>query len=143
MIDKEVLSRKISQLRGYLDALDQSRDIDWKKYQQDIRVKAFVERYLHLSIEGVCDIANHIISFEQWKEPQSYRDLFVILYENHVIPQEYLSKFQNMASFRNILVHRYDQIEDEVVFGIFSNRLNDFYLFVEIIRKWVESQKES
>ena len=142
MIDKEVLSRKISQLLDYVDSLDQSRDIDWEKYQHDIRAKAFVERYLHLAIEAVCDIANHIISYERWREPHGYRDLFEILSDNGVIPEEYLDKFQNMAAFRNILVHRYDKIEDAVVFGIFRNRLDDFRLFVDILREWIENQKD-
>ena len=136
MIDQEVLSRKVSQLLDYVDALEAGRDIDWNKYQGDIRARAFVERYLHLAVEAVCDIANHIISYERWREPRGYRDLFEVLSENSVIPKEYLNKFQNMASFRNILVHRYNTIEDEVVFGIFRNRLDDFRLFADLIREW-------
>ena len=141
MIDKEVISRKVSQLLDYVDALERGRDIDWEKYQEDIRAKAFVERYLHLAIEAVCDIANHIVSYERWREPSGYRDLFEVLSDNGVIPKEYLNKFQNMAAFRNILVHRYNKIEDEVVFGIFRNRLDDFRLFVDILREWRKRQE--
>ena len=141
MIDKEVLSRKSSQLLNYVDALEQAGDINWEKYQKDIRARAFVERYLHLAIEAVCDIANHIVSYERWREPHGYRDLFEVLSDNGVIPKEYLNKFQNMAAFRNILVHRYNKIEDEVVFGIFRNRLGDFRLFADILREWQKGQE--
>ena len=128
MIDVELLSRKISQLRTYLNELRESDDITWQTYQTDLRAKAFVERFIHLAIESVIDIANHIISFQQWREPNGYRDLFVVLYENDIIPENHLQMFQNMASIRNILVHRYNKIDDKVVFGIFDKRLGDFDL---------------
>ena len=31
MVDKELLSRKVSQLRGYLNALRKAEDISWEK----------------------------------------------------------------------------------------------------------------
>ncbi len=141
MVDKELLSRKISRLRSYLEELKRAEDIDWGKYQSDSRAKAFVERYLHLAIEEVMDIANHFVSFYKWREPIGYRDLFLILKEHGIISEKYLPTFQNMASFRNMLVHRYETIDDELVFGIFKERLDDFELFITLVVNWVESQK--
>ena len=142
MVDKEMFSRKLSRLRSYLEELKNAEDIDWKKYQSDLRAKAFVERYLHLAVEEVMDIANHLVSFYKWREPTGYRDLFLILKEHGIISEEYLSTFQNMASFRNMLVHRYETIDDELVFGIFEKRLNDFELFITLVLNWVKRQKE-
>jgi len=53
-----------------------------------------------------------------------------------ILPQEHLTVFQNMASFRNMLVHRYENIDDELVFGIFKKRLEDFDLFMVLIMDW-------
>jgi uncharacterized protein YutE (UPF0331/DUF86 family) len=99
MVDKELLSRKVSRLRSYIEVLKGAEDINWEKYRSDLRVKAFVERYLHLAIEEVIDIANHLISFHRWREPTGYRDLFTVLKEHGIIDEEHLSAFQNMASF--------------------------------------------
>jgi uncharacterized protein YutE (UPF0331/DUF86 family) len=41
-----------------------------------------------------------------------------------------------------MLVHRYESIDDELVFNIFKKRLDDFELFARIVVKWVEGQKE-
>jgi uncharacterized protein YutE (UPF0331/DUF86 family) len=142
MVDKELVSRKLSRLRYYLEELKNAKDIDWGKYQSDLRAKSFVERYLHLAIEGVMDIANHLVSFYKWREPTGYRDLFLILKEHGIISEKYLPTFQSMASFRNMLVHRYETIDDELVFGIFKKRLDDFELFITLVVNWVESQKE-
>ncbi len=142
MVDKELLSRKISRLRSYTEALKSAEDIDWEKYKSDLRAKAFVERYLHLAIEEVIDIANHLISFFKWREPTGYRDLFQILKEHGIMSEKDLPTFQNMASFRNMLVHRYEIIDEELVFGLFKKRLDDFELFIKTVLNWVEGQKE-
>jgi len=88
MVDKELLSRKLSRLRSYVEALKSAEDIDWGKYQSDLRARTFVERYLHLAIEEVMDIANHLISFYKWREPTGYRDLFQILKEQESLARD-------------------------------------------------------
>ena len=139
MVDKELLSRKLSQLREYETALRKAEDITWEKYEGDLRARAFIERYLQLCIEKVIDIGNHFVSFHRWREPEGYRDLFQVLCENGVIPKVHLSTFQNMASFRNMLVHRYEKTDDEVIFGIFQKRLDDFDLFAGMITDWINT----
>ncbi|MDD5167749.1 MAG: DUF86 domain-containing protein [Syntrophales bacterium] len=138
MVDKELLSRKISQLREYISTLEDAEDISWVKYETDVRTRAFVERYIHLAIEKVIDIGNHLVSFNRWREPEGYRDLFQVLQENGVLPKEKLTTFQNMASFRNMLVHRYEKIDNAFVFGIFKKHLGDFEHFIKYIRLWAE-----
>jgi len=140
MVDREVVSRKLSQLRQYTVELRAAEDITWGMYQTDIRARAFVERYLHLAIETVLDIANHIISFHGWREPEGYRDIFAVLHENGIIPAQDLAVYQQMASFRNMLVHRYEKIDDATVFGLFKNRLDDFDRFFALIKTWTETQ---
>lgn len=143
MVDKELLSRKISNLSQYISELKNAEDIDWEKYTTDSRSRAFVERYLHLSIEEVFDISNHLVSFCRWREPTGYRDLLLVLHEQNVIPANLLSTFQNMASFRNMLVHHYEKIDNEVVFGLFKKRLTDFTLFIDLIKKWSDEKPAS
>ncbi len=82
------------------------------------------------------DTANHIVSQEGWREPAGYADLFTILAEHGVIPAERLPAFQRMAGFRNILVHRYEKAEDEVVYGVFRNHLDVYEDFARWVARW-------
>jgi len=136
MVDRELVSRKMTKLQSFVDELKNAHDINWEKYRSDLRTRAFVERYIHLCIEEVIDIANHFVSFHKWREPTSFRDLFFILRTYDVIPEEHLLTFQRMASFRNMLVHRYESVDDELVFGIFSKHLGDFNLFISLVSNW-------
>jgi len=97
---------------------------------------------LHLCIEKVIDIGNHFISFYRWREPEGYRDLFHVLHENGVIPKAHLASFQNMASFRNMLVHRYEKKYNEVVYGIFKKHLDDFDLFIRLVTEWIKTSEK-
>ncbi|WP_448383129.1 type VII toxin-antitoxin system HepT family RNase toxin [Desulfosoma sp.] len=78
-----------------------------------------------------------MISANRWREPTSDRDVFQVLAENKVLAESHLARFQDMASFRNLLVHAYEKVDPEVVFGIFRTRLDDFLLFVHDINAWV------
>ena len=55
MVNKEIILRKISKLKGYVDELRLSKDITRERYEKDIRDRAYVERYLHMAIQMVFD----------------------------------------------------------------------------------------
>ena len=129
MVNRILLERILADIQSNVKDLRDAEDITWEKYSTDKRVRRFVERTLHILIEACIDIAHHIISDEKLREPDSYRDSFTVLTENGIIQREDLSRFENMAAFRNILVHYYERVDDEIVFGIFKNNLNDFELF--------------
>lgn len=142
MVDKALLTRKISKLLEYIRELELAQDITWKRYKTNKREKAFVERYIHLAIEEIFDIAGHIVSYHKWREPENYRDVFAVLVENKILNSKDLKAFQNMASFRNMLVHHYEKIDDEIVYGIFKKKLGDFEKFISSIETYFLKNKK-
>jgi len=138
MVNDDIIIRKLSKLKEYVEDLRRADDISWEEYQNNTRNRAFVERYIHIAIQTVFDIANHMISYQQWKEPETYRETFTILAAHNVLPDDKVTDFQNMASFRNMLVHHYESVDDEVVYGIFKNRLEDFDVFQSCILEYLK-----
>jgi len=92
MVNDAVVLKKITKLEEYVNALLQANDISWEKYKKSIRDRAFVERYIHMAIQTVFDIANHII-------PETYRETFAILASHGVLPDKKVPEYQNMAYF--------------------------------------------
>ena len=90
MVDRELLSRKISKLSYYISELKNAKDINWKKYTDDSRSKAFVERYLHLAIEEVFDMGAALL-----------RHRLTTISSSHNIPRfpSELLDYSEMASF--------------------------------------------
>ena len=107
MVDRVLLERILADIRSHVQELRDATDITWEKYRADKRARRFVERTLHVIIEACIDVAQHIIADEKFREPDSYRDTFTVLSENGIIPTSELGRFENMAAFRNLLVHYY------------------------------------
>jgi uncharacterized protein YutE (UPF0331/DUF86 family) len=133
VVDRVLIERILTDINANVTILKNARDIDWQKYQQDMRTRRFVERTLHILIEACIDIAQHIISDERLREPSSYRDTFAVLAEAGILDQEDLLHFEKMASFRNMIVHYYERLDDAVVYGVFKNNLADFDVFIKRI----------
>jgi len=133
MVNRVILERILADIKTNVKELRDAKDIKWDLYRTDVRIRRFVERTLHVIIEGCIDAAQHIVSDTGMREPTSYRDTFVVLTENKILSPEDLARFENIASFRNLLVHYYAKVDDEIVYGIFRKNLSDFDLFVERI----------
>jgi uncharacterized protein YutE (UPF0331/DUF86 family) len=131
MVNRLLLERILADIKSNVKELKNAKDITWDVYRTDIRERRFVERTLHIIIEGCIDAAQHIISDEKMREPTSYRDTFMVLTENKILKTDDLPRFENIASFRNLLVHYYEKVDDAIVYGIFKNNLSDFDLFIE------------
>lgn len=58
-----------------------------------------------VSIETCIDAAQHIISSEGLRTPDSFAEAFAIVSEARFLPKELVPRLQEMARFRNLLVH--------------------------------------
>jgi len=125
MVDAAVLAVRLDRLRGYLGILRTVQERDRERFRNDPYIHGTAERYLHLAIECLLDIGNHVISDGGYQKPASYGDIFVILAENGVISAELSSAVKGMAAFRNILVHDYLEIDRDRVYDVLQERLDD------------------
>ena len=66
MVNHEIILRKVAKLKEHVNQLRQADDITWEKYRRSVRDHAFVERYIHLAIQTVFDIANPHEIFTPW-----------------------------------------------------------------------------
>jgi uncharacterized protein YutE (UPF0331/DUF86 family) len=142
MVDRLLLEKILGDIRANVHELEKAKDITWEVYRSDVRTRRFVERTLHILIEACIDVAQHIISDKGFREPSTYRDAFVVLAEEKIIPADQLPHLEQMAAFRNLIVHYYEKIDDSIVFGVFQRNLTDFLAFGESIAAFLKSSYE-
>ena len=126
MVDWDIVERLLGLLEGYLNDLQSVQGLSFVDYASDIKTKRFVERTLQIAIEACLDMGWHIIADEGLPEAENNRDVFKVLSDARIIDLEIVQNLQQMASFRNLIVHDYGKIDDEIVFGIVQRRLIDF-----------------
>lgn len=137
MVRREVVIFRIDKLKEYLRYLEDVKKYSREEYIKNPLIYGSTERFLHLTIECVMDIANHLISDLRFRKPESNRDVFDILYENDIIDRKLKENLCNMASFRNILVHDYLKLDREIVYDIVLNNLDDIITFANIIKDYI------
>jgi len=72
-------------------------------------------------------------------EPRTNRELFDLLHRDGWLDEALTVTLKNMAGFRNVLVHGYDDVDLAVVSDVLVNRLGDLKAFVEAVRRRMAS----
>ncbi len=132
-MDKKRILSKIDELDGYLLELDKIKPCDFNEYKNSIENKRACERLLQISIEAVIDICNILISGFKLGLPSDEDEIFRKLEDKKLISKEMGKTLKDMKGFRNILVHKYGTVDDDLVFEMLSDRLGDFDNFREEI----------
>ena len=130
MLDKKRILVKIDELNGYLDELEQiaPAKLKFKEYQE-IEKKRSCERLLQLSIEAVIDICKLFVSGMRLGLPAEENDLFDKMQKKKLLSKEMAVTLKEMKGFRNVLVHEYAAVNDELVFKAIKTKLKDFRRF--------------
>lgn len=123
MVNKNVLATRLERLREYLDILESIQAIEEDRFVKDPFVYGTAERNLHLAIECLLDIGNHVISDRGYPKPESYADIFRLLAEKEVIPQSLYEELAGMAGFRNVLVHDYLRLDRKKIYQVLCQKL--------------------
>ncbi|RLE91549.1 MAG: hypothetical protein DRN04_12535 [Thermoprotei archaeon] len=74
-------------------------------------LKLAFERLVHIIVESILDIARHIVSVKGWGPAETYRDYIEILHKQGIIPSELAEELYKFIAWRNILVHRYIEVD--------------------------------
>jgi uncharacterized protein YutE (UPF0331/DUF86 family) len=141
MVDEQLILRKLSDLQEYLDQIREFRGIGVRNYTADWKAQRIIERTLQMMIECCIDIAGHIISEKSFRTPTTYTEMFGILHENGIVSTGLLASLEKMARCRNLIVHRYDRIDAEIIVGILKKNLDDFSLFKHSIVEFLNKDR--
>ncbi len=123
MVNKAVLAARLERFRECVAILETVLEHDLERFLRDPFIHGTAERNLHLVIECLLDIGNHLISDRGYAKPGSYADIFRILTENGVLPRRLEREMAGMAAFRNLLVHDYLRLDRERVYRILAGKL--------------------
>ena len=83
------------------------------------------ERFLHLSIEAILDMGNHVIADSDLGIVNWYSDIPAILEKKGYIDSHMEKEWLQMIGFRNTLVHDYVEIDRRIVYDVLQNHLKD------------------
>jgi uncharacterized protein YutE (UPF0331/DUF86 family) len=133
MPDPEKIRSGLQNLKTYRQHLLKLAQIGQTEFLSDPIVIGAAKYYLLISIECCLDIAHHLIASGRFRFPEDYADAFQVLYEQGILPEPLAQRLQQMARFRNLLVHQYAKTDDARVYQILQQNLGDFSAFAREI----------
>jgi len=123
-----VVHRKFALLDKYLTQLqNQLKDVSIEAFKDDWALQRMTERVLQVMTEVVIDIAERIVAQKGAGPTATAAEAIEKLVELRVI--ESAKPYTDMVWFRNLIIHRYEEIDPTIVFSLAKNRLDGFRQF--------------
>jgi uncharacterized protein YutE (UPF0331/DUF86 family) len=135
MVDPKRVQALLDRLEEESSHLRRLAERDAGDLLDDPDALAAVKYRLVIGVEVCIDIGHHVISSEGLRAPDDFADVFASLAEGGFLPKEMIEGFQEMARFRNLLVHVYERVDDRRVVEILKSRLGDFDRFREQVAR--------
>jgi uncharacterized protein YutE (UPF0331/DUF86 family) len=136
----DIIASRLKLLAEYVDELQDYREraTSFLVYLNNKMLRRAVERALQVAVEACLDIGRRLIALEGFRYPEDNKDVFRVLREEGVVPDELLPALLDMARFRNLIVHDYARIDDAKVYAILKKHLGDFDEFAKAIVAYLE-----
>jgi uncharacterized protein YutE (UPF0331/DUF86 family) len=104
-----------------------------ERIASDIKERRFVEHTLQIAIQAMLDVAFAVSADLVLGEPADNRQVFDRLAEAGWLTPELRDTCRRMVAFRNVVVHRYLQVDVRIVRSIVERDLKDLLAFVAAV----------
>lgn len=137
-IDIDLVRRKLSRLNMYLEKLKPILQKKLEEYKEDFYLKSSAERLIQLIVECASDINNHVVVETGNRPPEDYNISFTKAAEVGLISRDLAEKIRGSAGMRNILVHEYMDIDDEMVYRAIPLTIKEYKEYIREVEKFIE-----
>lgn len=138
MLNKELIKSKMGYIVNYLDEIESIKNTDILDILRDVKSLRFFERNFQLIVDTMLDINSHIIVEESLGVPDSYSNTFIILGEKKVIPLDFAYKIAEAVKLRNMVVHKYDKVDNKKMIQDLKSGLSQFEEYLVYINDFLE-----
>ncbi|MGB5104012.1 MAG: DUF86 domain-containing protein [Steroidobacteraceae bacterium] len=85
--------------------------------------------------ETAIDLAQILVRERRLGVPQSNRDVFQLLADAGLVSEDLSKRLQQMVGFRNVAVHRYRDLDLEILVHVVRQDLDDLLRFSELVAR--------
>lgn len=134
---KERLRQKLEKLYAYYKELEEYGCISREEYLQNTMQRRAIERVMQLMVEAATDINNMLLKMHDKTGAVDYFNSFVDIAEEGIIPLAFALQIAPSTGLRNIIVHEYEKIDDEIVYNSISSFLRYYGEYIKYINDYL------
>lgn len=143
MLREKFVRKKIELIHQDLGRLKKLAHLTLDEAAKDWMTHSIVENLLMKIIGRGIDINQHIISeivSIKMAAPLNYEETFLKLSELKILPENFARQIAKSAGFRNVLVHEYNNIEEQTFYRSVGEALNEYSKYCGYILKFLEKK---
>jgi len=135
-IDMKVVQDRLGITRDSVAALRRLPRASLEVFLADERTPDAAESRLRRAIEALFDLARHILSKEFGAGALEYRDVARKAHERGLVAERALAgRFEQIAGYRNRLIHFYDAVTPQELLNILRDDLPDLEAIADALEK--------
>ena len=139
-LDKNLIYEKLRKIDEFIKRIE-LMDFSEEQFIENIDYQDLLTFRLQQAIETAIEVATHIISSLDLEKPETARSSFEVL-ARHKIISENLSKEMMLAvSFRNIVVHKYSQLNLSQLFHDYKEDIKTLKKFIVEIENFLDENQ--
>ncbi len=146
MIKKELrvklIKSKIGKLIDSLDFIEENLPASVEDFLNSRVIRNAVYKEVEFAIETILDIFAIINSDLRFGVPEEDEAIINNFEKEKVFSERIISVVKDMKKFRNILVHKYGEINDEQAFENIREGLKDFESIVNEIEEFLKKRRK-
>lgn len=132
-INYQVVRDRAREIRECIQKVQQYATVPDDEFFADERNLYSVEHLLLVAIEAAASLCNHILAKTASQAPVSYGECFEGLRLVHRLDDQLTARLVQMARFRNLLVHRYWDVDPGRVLTYARESQADFEAYLKAI----------
>lgn len=137
MVNEEVVVDKLRHVNQYTDDLREMRGMSKDEYLADMVTQRAVERTFMNLIQSCIDLAQHVRSTEDFAPSGTSKKEIEALGNADILSGETQEKIEEAVGFRNVLAHRYGNVDHDVVYDVLHDDLHWFERFQTEVARWL------
>jgi uncharacterized protein YutE (UPF0331/DUF86 family) len=139
---EEIIRIKLKEIKDSLTKIKNNLPKTLEEFLDLGLIKDGIYKRVEFMIENVLDICKIINTDLNLGLPKKDVDIIENLVKHKIISKKMGDKIKEMKSFRNILVHVYGEIEDEIAYEEIKNGLKDFEDFEKEIESFLKARNK-
>lgn len=144
MIDIRMVKNKVDAILTDLNQLKEFESYTFDQVAKDYRTHKVIERIIEVVVNEAIDINQHlIVKSGQGKLPFDFKESFLLLVTIGVYPEAFAKKIADSIGLRNILVHQYRKLDEQVFFLSIKDCFEQYTKYCGYILRYLEQKIRS
>lgn len=131
VLNRELMRDRFMDIEESLARLEQLKQMPRQSFLADQDALDIASYRLLVAIEAAIQTCFHVSAQQLRRIPQEYAECFAILVDAGLLPADLGVRLQQMARFRNMLVHVYWEVDYDRVYDVLQHNLDDLRQFVQ------------